>query len=139
VTAIVRQQAVASGVHFVGFNIRKANHRQGPGLFSLSAGKLTVVLADQDVARAPIGKAPGMVAPGTAAVGVAAAQAQAMARPMPGPAPARQAAHQPTYGMNAPERAMAAQEHAAAVAPAARSASSAAAHRVMQRLLNTTQ
>lgn len=54
VTAIVRQQAVASGVHFVGFNIRKANNRQGPGLFNLSAGKLTVVLADQAVARAPI-------------------------------------------------------------------------------------
>ena len=29
VTAIVRQQAVASGVRFVGFNIRKANNRQG--------------------------------------------------------------------------------------------------------------
>lgn len=49
VTAIVRQQAVASGVHHVGFNIRKANNRQGPGLFSLWAGKLTVVLADQAV------------------------------------------------------------------------------------------
>jgi hypothetical protein len=49
VTAIVRQQAVASGVRFVGFNIRKANNRQGAGLFDLSAGKLTVVLADQAV------------------------------------------------------------------------------------------
>jgi hypothetical protein len=49
VTAIVRQQSVASGVRFVGFNIRKANNRQGAGLFDLTAGKLTVVLADQAV------------------------------------------------------------------------------------------
>ena len=61
VTAIVRQQAVASGVHFVGFNIRKANNRQGPGLFDLSAGKLTVVLADQAVAQAqPHAGQPGL-------------------------------------------------------------------------------
>lgn len=53
VTAIVRQQSVASGVRFVGFNIRKANNRQGPGLFNLSAGKLTVVLSDQALAPAP--------------------------------------------------------------------------------------
>ena len=139
VTAIVRQQAVASGVHFVGFNIRKANNRQGPGLFNLSAGKLTVVLADQAVAQAPMGKAPGMVAPGTAAAGMAVAPAQAMVRPMPSPAPARQATPQPTYGMNAPERAMAAQARAAAVAPAAKPASSAAAHRVVQKLQNSTQ
>ncbi len=54
VTAIVRQQAVAAGVRFVGFNIRKANNRQGPGLFDLSAGKLTVVLADQAQAQFPV-------------------------------------------------------------------------------------
>ena len=54
VTAIVRQQAVASGVHFVGFNIRKANNRQGPGLFSLAAGKLSIVLADQAQAQFPV-------------------------------------------------------------------------------------
>jgi hypothetical protein len=58
VTAIVRQQSVASGVRFVGFNIRKANNRQGPGLFDLSAGKLTVVLADQAIAGAAQGMAP---------------------------------------------------------------------------------
>ena len=58
VTAIVRQQAVASGVRFVGFNIRKANNRQGPGLFDLSAGKLTVVLADLPIAGAAQGMAP---------------------------------------------------------------------------------
>lgn len=48
VTAIVRQLSVPSGVRHVGFNIRKANNRQGPGLFNLSAGKLTVVLADPE-------------------------------------------------------------------------------------------
>jgi hypothetical protein len=45
---------VASGVRFVGFNIRKANNRQGPGLFDLSAGKLTVVLADTASVQAPM-------------------------------------------------------------------------------------
>lgn len=49
VTQIVRQTTVASGIRYVGFNIRKANNRQGPGLFALSAGKLTVVIADQDL------------------------------------------------------------------------------------------
>ena len=139
VTAIVRQQSVASGVHFVGFNIRKANNRQGPGLFSLSAGKLTVVLADQAVAQAPMGKAPGMVAPGAAVEGMAVAPAQAAVRPTPSPPPGRQATPQPTYGMNAPERAMAARARAAAPAPAVKSASSAAAHRVVQKLQNSTQ
>lgn len=62
VTAIVRQQAVASGVRFVGFNIRKANNRQGPGLFDLSAGKLTVVLADRPLAQPPMANA-GAVPP----------------------------------------------------------------------------
>ena len=54
VTAIVRQLAVPAGVRHVGFNIRKANNRQGPGLFSLAAGKLTVVLADQAQAQFPV-------------------------------------------------------------------------------------
>ena len=54
VTSIVRQQAVASGVRFVGFNVRKANNRQGPGLFSLAAGKLSIVLADQAQAPFPV-------------------------------------------------------------------------------------
>ena len=66
VTAIVRQQAVASGVRFVGFNIRKANNRQGPGLFTLAAGKLSIVLADQAVAQPLIARSPGAVAPGAA-------------------------------------------------------------------------
>ena len=121
VTAIVRQQSVASGVRFVGFNIRKANNRQGPGLFNLAAGKLTVVLADQAVAQPPMAKAPGMVAPGAAVAGAAVPAAQTAARPMP---------HlQPGYGMNAPERAAAAQARAAAATPAARAASNMAAQR----------
>lgn len=48
VTAIVRQTTVASGIRFVGFNVRKANNRQGPGLFHLVPGKLTVVIAERD-------------------------------------------------------------------------------------------
>jgi hypothetical protein len=55
VTHIVRQSTVASGVRFVGFNVRKANNRQGPGLFNLTAGKLTVVIADQDIDKRPPG------------------------------------------------------------------------------------
>lgn len=125
VTAIVRQQAVASGVRFVGFNIRKANNRQGPGLFSLSAGKLTVVLADQAVAQAPMARAPAAVAPGAAVAGAALPPTRPVARAMPNAAPAAM----PTYGLNAPERAAAAQARAAAAVPIARAAASAAAQR----------
>ncbi|HTP74001.1 MAG TPA: hypothetical protein VML58_17455 [Burkholderiaceae bacterium] len=53
VTAIVRQLSVPSGIRHVGFNIRKANNRQGPGLFGLHAGTLTIVVADPSVAAAP--------------------------------------------------------------------------------------
>jgi hypothetical protein len=53
VTAIVRQLSVPAGIRHVGFNIRKANNRQGPGIFNLAAGKLTVVLSDQVPAQAP--------------------------------------------------------------------------------------
>jgi len=59
VTAIVRQLSVASGVRHVGFNIRKANNRQGPGLFALSPGKLTVVLADHPVDGPPMARGSG--------------------------------------------------------------------------------
>jgi len=51
VTSIVRQQSVPAGIRHIGFNIRKANNRQGPGLFTLAAGKLTVVLADLEIAK----------------------------------------------------------------------------------------
>ena len=60
VTAIVRQLSVPAGIRHVGFNMRKANNRQGPGLFGLSAGKLTVVLADQELAQHPTPAAPPM-------------------------------------------------------------------------------
>ena len=48
VTHIVRQSTVSAGIRFVGFNVRKANNRQGPGLFVLAPGKLTVVIGDHD-------------------------------------------------------------------------------------------
>ena len=70
VTSIVRQLSVASGVRHVGFNIRTGNNRQGPGLFALYPGKLTVVLADHAVAGTPVaGAAP---AAGTTAVATTA-------------------------------------------------------------------
>lgn len=98
VTAIVRQTAVASGVRFVGFNIRKANNRQGPGLFSLAAGKLTIVLADQAVAQVPPARATGMVASGTVAPGAALPPA----RPMPGATANAPARHLPAFKKVAP-------------------------------------
>lgn len=54
VTQIVRQLSVPSGIRHVGFNMRKANNRQGPGLFGLNAGTLTVVVADQELAQGPV-------------------------------------------------------------------------------------
>ena len=74
VTAIVRQLSVASGVRHVGFNIRKANNRQGPSLFALSPGKLTVVLADTPVATPPMAR-------GTGAATTTAATAGAVTTP----------------------------------------------------------
>ena len=87
VTAIVRQQAVASGVRFVGFNIRKANNRQGAGLFDLTAGKLTVVLADQAVVPPAVAKAPKAAPAPIPAPGVRKATA---AQPAPTKPPSRQ-------------------------------------------------
>jgi hypothetical protein len=49
VTNVVRQHLVPAGVHHVGFNVRKANNRQGPGLFNILSARLTVVLADQEI------------------------------------------------------------------------------------------
>jgi hypothetical protein len=57
VTHVVRQASVASGVRFVGFNVRTANNRQGPGLFALAPGTLTVVLADEHVDAYPAARA----------------------------------------------------------------------------------
>ncbi len=88
VTSIVRQMSVASGVRHVGFNIRKANNRQGPGLFDIAAGKLTVVLADQPVTGAPAAKAPQAIpAPGVPGArplaALPAARAATAAKPPP--------------------------------------------------------
>jgi hypothetical protein len=78
VTQIVRQTSVASGIRHVGFNVRKANNRQGPGLFNLSAPKLSVVIADQDLDKRTAGQVgvPGMPKPP-----VAKASAAVAARP----------------------------------------------------------
>ncbi len=50
VTQIVRQLSVPSGVRHVGFNVRKGNNRALASLFGFSGAKLTVVVADEDVA-----------------------------------------------------------------------------------------
>lgn len=80
VTHIVRQTTVPAGVRFVGFNVRKANNRQGPGLFALTAGKLTVVIADQDVDKRPMARAavPAAPKPGPVAAAVTPARAPAV-------------------------------------------------------------
>jgi len=92
VTAIVRQLSVPSGIRHVGFNIRKGNNRQGPGLFDLTAGKLTVVLADHPVGEAPMARAPGAppaaTATGNATTGPGSRPKVATAAPPPA-APAR--------------------------------------------------
>ncbi len=72
VSNLVRQLSVPSGLRFVGFNVRKMNHRAGPSYFGFSAAKLTIVVASEDLAIAPsapmVGGAAG--APGgTAAPG----------------------------------------------------------------------
>jgi hypothetical protein len=71
VTNIVRQLSVPSGVRFVGFSVRKGNNRRGPGYFFIHPGKLTIVVASEDVALAP---AAGTV--GTASGGAPAADGE---------------------------------------------------------------
>ena len=83
VTPIVRQLSVASGVRHVGFNIRKGNNRQGPGLFALYPGKLTVVLADHAVAAPPVAGAAPAAVTSTAAVAPNRKQTPATAKPAP--------------------------------------------------------
>jgi hypothetical protein len=129
VTAIVRQLSAAAGVRHVGFNIRKANNRQGPGIFSLSAGKLTVVLSDQPLAQSAAAKSPAAL-PGAAApaalpgAAVVGAALPATRTPMPS-APTLQL----PYGFKTQERALAAQARAPAATPTARAAASAASPR----------
>lgn len=64
VTQLVRQLSVPSGIRHIGFNMRKANNRQGPGLFALAPGKLTIVVTDQLIAVRPTPAAPSL--PGAA-------------------------------------------------------------------------
>ncbi len=70
VSNLVRQLTVPSGLRFAGFNVRKMNHRAGPSYFGFSAAKLTIVVADQDVAVTPnsasIGGTAGAGTPGGA-------------------------------------------------------------------------
>jgi hypothetical protein len=86
VTAMVRQLSVASGVRHIGFNVRKGNNRQGPGIFNLAAGKLTIVLADQAVAEPASAKAPAAAGAAAAGVGGAAAT-RGLPRAAPSAAP----------------------------------------------------
>ena len=93
VTAIVRQLSIASGIRHVGFNIRKGNNRQGPGLFALNAGKLTVVLADHPLGPPPQARTPAAMPavvattpspkPNAVVTAQRAVAAQAIAKPAP--------------------------------------------------------
>lgn len=69
VTNIVRQLSVSSGVRFVGFSVRKGNNRRGPGYFFINPGKLTVVVASEDVAVAPAMGAVGTASGGAPGAG----------------------------------------------------------------------
>jgi hypothetical protein len=51
---LVRQLSVPSGLRFAGFNVRKMNYRAGPSYFGFSAAKLTIVVASEDLAIAPV-------------------------------------------------------------------------------------
>ena len=123
VTALVRQLSVSSGVRHVGFAVRKGNHRQGPGLFELAPGKLTVVISDVAMsARAPATPAAtGAVAqptarlsptPSTPMPAAVPSARTAMATPAAKPAPAT-AAKPSAAGTATP-----ATTHAASPAPA---------------------
>lgn len=90
VTAMVRQLSVPAGVRHIGFNIRKANNRQGPGLFELSPGKLTVVIADEATAPMARSRPPG-ASPGN--VADARMSSQALRQREYGVTPARLPAH----------------------------------------------
>ena len=98
VTHIVRQTMVASGVRHVGFNVRKSNNRQGPGLFALTPGQLTVVIADHDVDRSAMSRSGAALPKTTGGVAAPASPAATgLARPAspPDPLPRRAAAAAP--------------------------------------------
>jgi len=104
VTHIVRQATVASGVRFVGFNVRKANNRQGPGLFTLAAGKLTVVIADQDIHQQPVARAGAGAARQAAPVAGLAPALAMQTTPAKAQPATRQAPQLATSGTGAPAR-----------------------------------
>ena len=76
VSNLVRQLTVPSGLRFAGFNVRKMNHRAGPSYFGFSAAKLTIVVADQDVAAVPNPANIGGTAGGATTGGAPAAGSQ---------------------------------------------------------------
>jgi hypothetical protein len=76
VSYLVRQLTVPSGLRFAGFNVRKMNHRAGPSYFGFSAAKLTIVVADQDVAAVPNPANIGGTAGGATAGGAPASGSQ---------------------------------------------------------------
>jgi hypothetical protein len=96
VTHIVRQLSVPAGVRHVGFNVRKANNRQGPSLFNFNPGHLTVVLADQEIAQRPQHGVPVANGAPTPTPGRAA--------PPAAQAPAGQRAPLKVFGKNLAER-----------------------------------
>ena len=69
VTAIVRQLSVPSGMRFVGFSVRKGNNRRGPGYFFINPGKLTIVLASEDLRGRAVRPVAGAGTAGTPAAG----------------------------------------------------------------------
>lgn len=83
VTHLVRQAMVPSGIRHVGFNIRKANNRQGPGLFTLTPGQLTVVLADHDLDRSALVRSGATAGPKSAGVAAAPTPVAAIAAAKP--------------------------------------------------------
>lgn len=75
VTNLIRQLSVPSGLRFVGFNVRKMNHRALPSYFGFSAAKLTIVVASEDLAIGPVGPIGAQAGAGSAAPGTQGAPA----------------------------------------------------------------
>lgn len=76
VTHIVRQLSVPSGVRFVGLSVRKGNNRRFASYMFINPGKLTIVVAEQDVAAAPNPASVGGTAGGATAGGAPAPGSQ---------------------------------------------------------------
>jgi hypothetical protein len=78
VTNVIRQLSVPSGLRFVGFNVRKMNHRALPSYFGFSAAKLTIVVASEDLAIGPVGPIGAQAGAGSAAPGTQGRQSVAL-------------------------------------------------------------